>query len=527
MKKTTFIFMFLAIVAYAFAGNGRGPIGIKLEINGTEDMYRIGNENNWDDGLCDDINGKTEFTAISFGTPTSLKITGGAAVTWINGGEFYLSETGYALQYRVYPVSEGEKSYESSDDGWETILLNENWQTSGDHFRGENFNVDIDILSNIQNVGEYYFDVRFRAINYYNDQGPWSNYHFNSRNTFTVTDDKPIASFNSFTVGLENAPLQFTNSSSNATSYSWNFGDGNISTEENPVHTFAAPGTYTVTLTATNDAGNRAATKTILIMEQSAVSNLLVGSGMTDASKWVIAEQGKSQPSFTWNSSDAPTGATTALRFTKSGNDGFVLYQPVYLTAEKTYTFDCLVKDLGGNASSTWMQIFFSNTIQPNDNEDITDLGIVEGNTIGQLSSWRSGHEPAGIDDSFAANAGVDDYTGNICEFTPSETGMYYFIFRIGTWGGNMDIAITNLSLLDKDNIGSGLSFVDTDNIIVTGEKSSITATFAGSANVAVYSVQGILIKQAVAENTYTINGLPTGLYIVKINDKACKVIVK
>ncbi|KUG07448.1 gliding motility-associated C-terminal domain-containing protein [Solirubrum puertoriconensis] len=35
--------------------------------------------------------------------------------------------------------------------------------------------------------------------------------------------------------------------------YSWNFGDGTTSAEQNPVHTYATPGDYTVTLRITND----------------------------------------------------------------------------------------------------------------------------------------------------------------------------------------------------------------------------------------------------------------------------------
>jgi len=41
----------------------------------------------------------------------------------------------------------------------------------------------------------------------------------------------------------------------NITSWHWNFGDNTNSTEQNPTHTFAETGTYTVTLTVTDDEG--------------------------------------------------------------------------------------------------------------------------------------------------------------------------------------------------------------------------------------------------------------------------------
>jgi len=60
-----------------------------------------------------------------------------------------------------------------------------------------------------------------------------------------------LASAN-FTWTTDSATVTFANSSTNAQAYLWNFGDGNTSTAYNPVHTYAAPGNYTVTLTAAN-----------------------------------------------------------------------------------------------------------------------------------------------------------------------------------------------------------------------------------------------------------------------------------
>ncbi|NVN96064.1 MAG: PKD domain-containing protein [Bacteroidetes bacterium] len=57
----------------------------------------------------------------------------------------------------------------------------------------------------------------------------------------------------------------FSNQSLNATSYLWNFGDGQTSTAENPNHVFNAGGTYNVTLTATNSVGQNVVNKTVII----------------------------------------------------------------------------------------------------------------------------------------------------------------------------------------------------------------------------------------------------------------------
>lgn len=60
--------------------------------------------------------------------------------------------------------------------------------------------------------------------------------------------------------------VNFIDSSSNVpTSWSWNFGDAGTSTSQNPSHTYVAPGTYTVVLTATNGDGVSMKSRTIRV----------------------------------------------------------------------------------------------------------------------------------------------------------------------------------------------------------------------------------------------------------------------
>ncbi len=64
----------------------------------------------------------------------------------------------------------------------------------------------------------------------------------------------PIAAFTYENLG--NTQVAFTDASSNSpTGWLWHFGDGETSTEQNPVHTYAQGGNYVVCLTANNAAG--------------------------------------------------------------------------------------------------------------------------------------------------------------------------------------------------------------------------------------------------------------------------------
>lgn len=76
-------------------------------------------------------------------------------------------------------------------------------------------------------------------------------------NYISVT--RPVASFymdDSFTI-CPPLPVHFYNTSTGATTYSWDFGDGGTSVIASPGDLYTAPGTYTVTLVAVNSHGCR------------------------------------------------------------------------------------------------------------------------------------------------------------------------------------------------------------------------------------------------------------------------------
>jgi carboxypeptidase T len=77
-----------------------------------------------------------------------------------------------------------------------------------------------------------------------------------------INNDPPTAAFSgSPTSGTTPLAVSFTDESTGATSWSWDFGDTGTSTEKDPDHIYTAVGTYTVSLTVTNPFGSDAETK--------------------------------------------------------------------------------------------------------------------------------------------------------------------------------------------------------------------------------------------------------------------------
>lgn len=62
--------------------------------------------------------------------------------------------------------------------------------------------------------------------------------------------------------------IEFTNCSTNSNSSFWDFGDGNTSTQKNPVHIYDFGGTYEVKLTVSNsDGGSESGVTTVNVLQ--------------------------------------------------------------------------------------------------------------------------------------------------------------------------------------------------------------------------------------------------------------------
>ncbi|MEP7256454.1 MAG: PKD domain-containing protein, partial [Ferruginibacter sp.] len=116
---------------------------------------------------------------------------------------------------------------------------------------------------------------------------------FNSSCIKDIIPEPTIADFSYSGALVTGNSITFSSSSTNASSYSWDFGDyssssTNTSTVANPQHSFGIPGDFTVTLTATGKGGTNSISKTLHIQSTAPACRIVeeVGSSIATATTW-------------------------------------------------------------------------------------------------------------------------------------------------------------------------------------------------------------------------------------------------
>jgi len=122
------------------------------------------------------------------------------------------------------------------------------------------------------------------------DNGCELNYSFEIEEAADVVAD---FDFSASTVALNNgqAVVEFSNTSSGANNFSWNFGDGTtMNNINNPIHIFTEPGIYIVSLQANNDECSNQYQVIITVEESTGISELLEDNFIVapSAQGWII-----------------------------------------------------------------------------------------------------------------------------------------------------------------------------------------------------------------------------------------------
>jgi len=265
-----------------------------------------------------------------------------------------------------------------------------------------------------------------------------------SRNDTLQVDSIPSALFvASDTTGCDSLLVQFTNLSSGASTYLWNFGDGTTDTTMNPSKTFAI-GTYTIKLIVTSSNGCK---DSLTILEyinvyQSPVAQFSVSPPanipvfLKDA-LFQFSNTSLNASSYLWNFGDTTTSTETdpSHQYTETGDFTVILYA-YNGTCVDSATLNFLMVD--HNPS-----YFFPGGFTPN-GDGINDVFSVLGFQIQSIHMSIFNRWGELIFQSTDIDHGWDGTYNGI----PEEIGVYVYLVEIVYLTGEKAIAKGSITLI-------------------------------------------------------------------------------
>jgi PKD repeat protein len=192
--------------------------------------------------------------------------------------------------------------------------------------------------------------------------GPGGNDTYTLDLTIEVTE--PIAGFTmDKSVASPGEIVTFTNTSLYASTYAWDFGDGNTSTLKNPTHAYAAEGTYTISLTASGEGGSAIATESITIQTQTPVAGFTMDKSTAEVGEVItFTNTSLYATSYVWNFGDG--GSSTLQHPTHS------------YSSAGTYTVSLTATGAGGSDTESKTVTITGGTV---------DFNIIPGDRIGDF----------------------------------------------------------------------------------------------------------------------------------------------
>jgi PKD repeat protein len=168
----------------------------------------------------------------------------------------------------------------------------------------------------------------------------------------------PVAGFSAFPTDLT---VAFTSTATgDALTYLWDFGDGNTSSEANPVFTYAAGGAYNVTQTVSNGSGSDFSTQQVTVtdpvVEPTTPDGDIVFTSNRDGNNeiYVMKTDGNSPVNVTNNPANdnqpawSPDGTRIVFSSDRDGD------RNIYIVAIDTLAVTRLTQDNGNNRHPVW-----------------------------------------------------------------------------------------------------------------------------------------------------------------------------
>jgi PKD repeat protein len=254
-----------------------------------------------------------------------------------------------------------------------------------------------------------------------------------TKNGLITVRSLPVAAFIANTTsGKSPLAVQFLDESTgDPTNWSWSFGDGGVSTEENPVHVYTSTGTYSVQLIASNMAGTSTETKNRYITVQEGIQAAFIYTTSNPQNTAPLSV------AFTDESSGKP------LRWTWQFGDGYISTErnPIHnYPVAGNYTVTLTATGLSGT-SATSQTIVVTNPLVANfiasPTQGSAPLTVLFTDTsIGKPTRW----DWVIIKDQFNITAFEPGHKNEV--YTFNEPGNYTVRLTVFDDYGNFDSAV-------------------------------------------------------------------------------------
>ena len=337
-----------------------------------------------------------------------------------------------------------------------------------------------------------------------------------STQTVTIDCDPLNAAFTS-AQGATNLDYDFTDASTgDVESLGWDFGDGNTDNVQNPSNSYAAAGTYTVTLTVTDSCGNTDVfTETINAgiscdpLTASFTSNVnQLDVDFTNTSTGSI-DTSPASTAFDWDFGDGIGTSTDQDPSYSYGTDG-------------SYTVTLTVTDSCGN-TDTFTEVVIvssgSGGCPP------FNLEFLVEQIAGNQFAFSYDGDNVGYIDSYSWTVDGQTFTGDSISYTFPDTGTYDIELIVSDTCGNSDTVSKTLTVqIDSraDLIDAGL------NIYPNPASDFVTLTFETPVNggeVQIYNMTGQLIQReslTAMQTAYTLQlqDVSEGVYLIRVTEQ-------
>jgi len=336
--------------------------------------------------------------------------------------------------------------------------------------------------------------------------------------TATITNANPVVNAGPNQTVSENSPVTFSGSFSDAGTgdthtFLWDFGDGTTSTASlTPTHTYAAPGTFTATLTVTDD-DSGVGSDTMNVTVQNLAPTVSIQAPTTGNEGDLLTftgsfTDGGSGHTFLWDFGDGTTATTQNATHTYADNN--------------TYSATFTVTDSGGSAGSA------AHTLLINNVNPVAGAGADLTANEGDLLTFTATATDAGSADTFTYLWDFGDGTTSIQAVAthtyadnPSGTATAFTVTLTvtdddgGSSSDTLDATISNVNPV----AGAGGTQSGTEGDLLTF---TATATDAGTADTFTYLWDfgdSTTSTQATPTHTYTDNGAFTVTLTVTDDD--------